>query len=288
MIVIDKSAYTKLIKKLEESLKRTDLELCTYFRLSNKPEISGIKEKIIESAQKNIFSPQLQIYLCEDGDISVLIPEMNNRNVHHFLLEVSSYANLGVNNDLVKIYDLKTQISNLLTMLENKVEKHHEEVESAQKKNEIEQVQRKRQMILSNNFPNNKISDIPARRNARKKPEFMIVEDDAFSRRLVENALKKQYSLTSLSTADLAISTYISLAPDILFLDINLPDVTGHELLEKIMEIDPDAYVLMLSGNSDHTNVIQAVNLGAKGFVAKPFARDRLFQYINRCPTIKH
>ncbi len=92
--------------------------------------------------------------------------------------------------------------------------------------------------------------------------------------------------MTGLSVATYALDKYTNIAPDILFLDINLPDVTGHELLEKILILDPDAYVIMLSGNCDRDNITQAISKGAKGFIAKPFTKDKLFQYIDRCPTI--
>jgi two-component system chemotaxis response regulator CheY len=129
-------------------------------------------------------------------------------------------------------------------------------------------------------------NEIDQRRSSRKSPHFMIIEDDVFSRRLVENVLQKQYPLTGLGEATNSLQTYSRIAPDLLFLDINLPDVTGHELLERIISIDPKAYVIMLSGNADRENIMQAMRKGAKGFVAKPFTKDKLFQYIERCPTI--
>ena len=128
--------------------------------------------------------------------------------------------------------------------------------------------------------------NITQRRAKRNHPEIMIIEDDPFSRRLVENTLLKKYPLTGLAEATYALDTYTRIAPDVLFLDINLPDVTGHELLEKIIIIDPDAYVVMLSGNSDRHNITQAMSKGAKGFVAKPFSKEKLFHYIEHCPTI--
>ena len=119
-------------------------------------------------------------------------------------------------------------------ILEKKIEKRHNESQAIQQKIEMEQAKRKRQMILNDNISNNRSHNIAQKRNSRNRAEFMIIEDDAFSRRLVENVIQKQYPLTALATADFAIPTYSNLAPDLLFLDINLPDVTGHELLEKI------------------------------------------------------
>ena len=114
----------------------------------------------------------------------------------------------------------------------------------------------------------------------------MVIEDDAFSRRLVEKVMKNVCTLTSLGSAETALDAYTLSAPDMLFLDINLPDVSGLDLLEKIRKIDPNAYIVMLSGNADRVNITTAMQLGARGFVAKPFTTEKLFQYVNRCPTI--
>ena len=77
---------------------------------------------------------------------------------------------------------------------------------------------------------------------------------------------------------------YVTHAPDVLFLDIELPDITGHDVLQKVLEMDPDAFVIMLSGNGNKENIFKAMKTGAKGFVGKPFTKDKLLQYILKCP----
>jgi two-component system C4-dicarboxylate transport response regulator DctD len=123
-------------------------------------------------------------------------------------------------------------------------------------------------------------------RTNRTVPEIMIVEDEPFSRRLLEKLLPPEFKVTSLGEADDMLSRYAITVPDILFLDINLPHVNGHELLERVLALDPNAFVIMISGNADRQNVLKAMQRGASGFVAKPFSRDRLFEYIRRCPTL--
>ena len=81
--------------------------------------------------------------------------------------------------------------------------------------------------------------------------------------------------------------SYVNKAPDVLFLDIGLPDINGHEVLEKLFKLDPDAYVVMFSGNGDKENIMKAVELGAKGFVGKPFSQEKLLQYIQKSPFIQ-
>ena len=75
--------------------------------------------------------------------------------------------------------------------------------------------------------------------------------------------------------------------PDILFLDIHMPGRTGLDLINEILEIDPDAYIIILSADSSADNVVKAINKGAIGFLSKPPAKDRMQQYINQCITIR-
>ena len=286
MILIDEGAEIKLTKALEALRAEPNTTRCIYFSLMDKPTVPGMTEKIIASVQQHLASLNTQVYLCEDGDICILAPTIPTKEARKFILDIAEHANMPASDDWVGFYELALQVSKLLVTLEKKLEKRRKEAEAIQKQHAMQQAERKRQTILNNSAPSHKLHDIAARRKTRSKPELMIIEDDAFSRRLVENVLQKQYHLTALDTADLALATYANLAPDMLFLDINLPDVTGHELLERIIALDPNAYVIMLSGNCDQTNITQAMSKGAKGFIAKPFTRDKLFQYIDRCPTI--
>ena len=117
-------------------------------------------------------------------------------------------------------------------------------------------------------------------RKARYPLHVMIVEDDPLTRRLVTGAFKENYALITASNAEEAIANYLLHAPDIVFLDINLPDADGFSVLRQIIASDPDAYIVMFSGNSYLDNVTAALNQGASGFIAKPFKKERLRQYI--------
>ena len=75
--------------------------------------------------------------------------------------------------------------------------------------------------------------------------------------------------------------------PELVLMDIGLPGTSGHELLKAIMMLDPEAYVVMASANSFKDDVMGAMGAGAKGFVTKPFSRDKLIRAVNQSPTIK-
>lgn len=282
MLVIDEHADSKLIEQLEILRESPDASRCLHFKKKAKSEV------VIASATHYIPEHNPQIYVCDDGDIFVLSSTFPVKEAKLMMLEVAEKSALPVTDEFVSFYEISLQANKLLVEVEKKITARRKILEDAEKKREEAITERKRHDILNSDTLVLNAATINPRRKERNTPELMIIEDDAFSRRLVDNVLGKQFSLTQLATADLALPTYAKVAPDILFLDINLPDVTGLELLEKFIQLDPNAYIIMLSGNADKDNIMQAMKLGAKGFVAKPFNREKLFQYIDRCPTIKH
>lgn len=110
--------------------------------------------------------------------------------------------------------------------------------------------------------------------------KVLLVEDDAVIRWMVRNSLKNECDFASAPTAQNVFSIYPVFKPDIIFLDIGLPDNSGDEVLDWIMRQDPDACVVMLSGNDSLENISDCIGKGAKGFVAKPFIKENLLHYI--------
>lgn len=287
MILIDEEAEGTCIEMLETLRAYPQDARCIYFSLMGITAPVGLKEKIIASATQHIASMETKMFLFDDTDICIIAPIIVSKDARKFILEIAEFTHWPASTEWVGFYDVMPQLHKLIYALAQKLEKRHKAEEEKRKRAEELKHKHKRQTIL-NGGAHATAEEINILRKHRSTPEFMIIEDDAFSRRLVENVLQKKYALTSLAEAGTALDTYARLAPNIVFMDINLPDVTGHELLEKILILDPEAYVIMLSGNADQGNITQAMSKGAKGFVAKPFSKEKLFQYIERCPSITH
>jgi two-component system chemotaxis response regulator CheY len=285
MIVIDEHTDSTLVKALETYRAKPDSTRYIYFKFAGKNIATS---SLPEFIGRMIPIAGQQMYLCEDGDVFILAPMMQAQEARELIAAVSKHSGIELTAELVEFNELHLHINRLLVLMENKLEKKRQLLAAKQKEQQQSLAKQKKQEILTIKTAPDVAEKVIQTRQNRREPEIMIIEDDAFSRRLVDNVLNKQYKLTGLGEADAALSTYIRLAPDVLFLDINLPDVTGHELLEKIIQIDPAAYVIMLSGNCDRASIMQAMGHGAKGFIAKPFTREKLFQYIDRCPTLRH
>lgn len=119
-----------------------------------------------------------------------------------------------------------------------------------------------------------------------KKNSILIVEDDPLSIFITKKALEPDFIVHIAENGDDAISAYIKYKPDVVFLDIGLPDISGHEVLRRIiLDIDPMAYVIMLSANNGPADIMHALQLGSQGFISKPFSKSKLIQYISQAPN---
>ncbi len=128
---------------------------------------------------------------------------------------------------------------------------------------------------------------IAKERLARRHDLIMIADDDLYMRTLITAALKGSYKIIEFEDGNEIVKNFVSHAPDMLLLDIHLPNKLGPQILKEILQIDPSAYVVMISSDTSQEAVLDCVRNGAKGFIAKPFRKDRLIDYITKCPTIR-
>ncbi len=126
---------------------------------------------------------------------------------------------------------------------------------------------------------------VPKRRE-REQNVVLVADDNTFIRFLVKKWLGAEAEIIEVGNGQEVVEAYRRGKPDLVFLDIHLPGRNGKDVLAELVRMDPDAYVIMLSADSNKENVVQAVRNGAKAFVTKPFTRDTLIKYFQMCPTI--
>ncbi|MDR0357424.1 MAG: response regulator [Clostridiales Family XIII bacterium] len=112
--------------------------------------------------------------------------------------------------------------------------------------------------------------------------KILIVDDAAFMRMMIRENLKKAgYSeFGEAGNGNEAIKQYDEIKPDLVLLDITMPEKDGISALQEIREKDPDAKVVMCSAMGQENMVIEAVKLGALDFIVKPFKPERLLQTV--------
>ena len=131
-----------------------------------------------------------------------------------------------------------------------------------------------------------KMAAISAIRRGRTKPLLLLVEDDPFTLQLVKLAFKEGHEVITAETARQALVYYQRHLPDMVFLDIQLPDGNGIALLQEMTKADDEAYVVMLSSHSQKEKIMDCITHGAKGFIAKPFTRQRLMDAADKFRSV--
>jgi len=123
-------------------------------------------------------------------------------------------------------------------------------------------------------------------RRTRMENVIMVADDDMYMRMLVKKGVPPRTRVCEVVDGGEIIAAYKKYMPDILFLEIHMPNADGTDVLRSILEMDPAAYVVMLSADSSQENVEWTTQNGAKEFLAKPFSKDRLMECVKECPTI--
>lgn len=110
------------------------------------------------------------------------------------------------------------------------------------------------------------------------KPTIMIVEDDDALQILLVDLLEGEgYQVLVTSSGAQALHALARTKPNLVLLDLGLPDVTGHQLCRQIRQIvAAQLPILMVSAQRDSRDVLQALQAGADDYVRKPFAPDEL------------
>ena len=112
--------------------------------------------------------------------------------------------------------------------------------------------------------------------------KILLVDDAAFMRKMIKDTLTKNgYTevFEAVDGAD-AVEKYAELAPDLVFMDITMPNMDGLEALKAIRAKDGSANVVMCSAMGQESMVMDAVRSGAKDFIVKPFKPDRVLKTV--------
>lgn len=113
---------------------------------------------------------------------------------------------------------------------------------------------------------------------------ILIVDDAAFMRMMIKDILTKNgYNVIGeAENGAKAFEKYNELKPDLVLMDITMPEVDGIAALKKIRGADPNALVIMCSAMGQQAMVIESIQAGAKDFIVKPFQPDRVLEAVKK------
>ena len=113
---------------------------------------------------------------------------------------------------------------------------------------------------------------------------ILICDDAAFMRMMIKDILTKNgYNVVGeAENGAKGIEKYNELHPDLVLMDITMPEMDGIAALKGIKQIDPNAHVLMCSAMGQQAMVIESIQAGAKDFIVKPFQADRVLEAVKK------
>jgi len=113
---------------------------------------------------------------------------------------------------------------------------------------------------------------------------ILIVDDAAFMRMMIKNILTKNgYEVVGeAENGAVALQMYKELKPDLVTMDITMPEMDGIQGVKAIRAVDANANIIMCSAMGQQTMVMEAIQAGAKDFIVKPFQQDRILQAVER------
>lgn len=287
MIVIAHKTEKRLKDDLKQLAKSKPNQRCFYLGLSQTDlPRKTVFETFLKTVDSIPNSYMAKIYLCQDKDILIVMEGFMQRQFTAFAGTFADTLNHENFDHLINVYEVGRHWSTLEKICLNKIAVlDRAEAESAAISQD-DAADVKIAEILQTLTPQD-IATLSNRRLMRENSLVMIADDDQLTRTLAGNVIRADYDLVFAQNGSKALKDYVRAAPDILFLDIGMPDIGGHDVLETLFQIDPDAYIIMFSGRKDKSTIMKSLEMGAHGFLGKPFTRDQIYMHIENSPFIQ-
>ncbi len=113
---------------------------------------------------------------------------------------------------------------------------------------------------------------------------ILVCDDAAFMRMMIKDILTKNgYNVVAeAENGQKAVEKFNETKPDLVLMDITMPEMDGIQALKQIREIDSGAAIIMCSAMGQQAMVIEAIQSGAKDFIVKPFQAERVLEAVKK------
>lgn len=270
--IVSQNAERELLATIERGEQRSIVRGALYFRaseLANKP----LENSIITALSPLLNDKQAAIYFFADGDLLIAWSGVQKATLDELCQRLYAHFSLTGTENLHSYYDFNAHGEDLRLLCKQKLEIMVQPKNNQPLAKPLFDVLPE-QIVVFQTLKEN--------RKARKQLEILVVEDQPFSRRLLVGLLERICKTYPAFNAKTALDIYLLHAPDIVFLDVEMPDVNGHDLAATIHQLDDDAYVVMVTANNYIEDVARAKENGAKGFVAKPYSKQKILENVEK------
>lgn len=252
---------------------------CKLSLLSHTPPLKDLEKIVTSLVANHLAGHEGAVFLFPDKDAVVLCKAATKKILDELILDLASFfADPAIHDQtLCHLYDLSVEWTAVYDLCNAKIE-----ILAEREARQTVPAHARSYGCLPPSITEVTAKHIPFRRAQRGSTVVMLVEDDPLSLRLAQRTVGTGYICVAATDGATARDTYVLNAPTIVFLDIGLPDVSGHQVLSDLQAIDPQAFIVMLSANSYPQDIMKAMQLGAKGFICKPFSIAKLKHYIEQ------
>lgn len=272
---VDRDAEKMLMRTVNECGRLPAQEglilFCAFSKLQD-----FVSSKTLNETLKSVLSDrEAECYVCSDHDTFIYWKSsVKDEELVVIKTIQDAYAQAFSSvpaSQIFQVFDTRSQLEELRSLLLEKIE-----------------------FLTTNTAPQDLRPDTPVlspiqsvllkksqeRRASRSKIEILIVEDQDFSRKLLMGLMQKDHVCYGAKNAAEAVQYFVEEAPDIIFLDIELPDHDGHSLARLFRQYDPRAFIVMVTGNNYQKDVDRAKENGVNGFIAKPYNKQSIYNAV--------
>ncbi|UOA08207.1 PleD family two-component system response regulator [Methylobacter sp. S3L5C] len=121
-----------------------------------------------------------------------------------------------------------------------------------------------------------------------KQTTIVVIDDDVLQHKIINNCLKDEpYKIISLLRGETALTFLLMNRPDLILLDINMPDFSGIEILQRIKSYKhlSGVPIIMVTGDKNRDTIIECIKKGATNYIIKPFTRSLLIEKVGTALT---
>jgi CheY-like chemotaxis protein len=240
------------------------------FHLNTQPDIKQIRE-ILEQVKKT----EITAYVFRDYDIILKCDDYDDHEVTEIQHQITNLfqkdiERLDADEQFVKLYTLINDLNILKKIARQKMK------QTTKQGRELDKYFSDTSLIKT---LRNTINIIEMQRSFRTQPIILIVEDQLFSAKLLEKILS-DYTVHCVDSAGEALLKYVEKCPDIVFLDIELPDTSGHSFARLLKSIDARSNTVLVSARSFQSDIETARENNIRKFISKPFQEKEILKCV--------
>jgi two-component system chemotaxis response regulator CheY len=227
-----------------------------------------------------------QLYFCSDGDLFLVAPSLAPKSIRDMVNTIGRMLNLTEHHGFAAFYRLGshagTSTEKLTALLEEKLLKQQQEEEQLRQKREREKLDRTRHAASRSNEQTFRAWQLATRRSERTIPQILLVTADHLVQRIVTSQIPEGCPLQCVATLEDAVVCYAELAPELLLIHADPEELLADGWLEELLALDPSATPVILWESASRSQLMQLLQQGARGFIAKPYHQEKLMHYVER------